>query len=185
MQTSIFVILILLDFKKEEVRLQVDDSGNITVSGERLVNNNKYVYFEQTFKMPENSDIDKISGKFEGEILYVTVPKQVLEEKKEPEIGIAEDKAQQNTLVDENFNENNEDHGNDELQNKEKKEMRKKRNSVDGFHREILKKWELEATPLERAMKVIRKNKVILITAVVAFSLGVLITRYRFESAGE
>ncbi|CAI0549364.1 unnamed protein product, partial [Linum tenue] len=71
--------VLVVGFRKEEVSLRVDSGGKqITVAGERLLNHNKYVYFHQTYQLPEGiSDTDRITGKFDGEILYVTVPKHV------------------------------------------------------------------------------------------------------------
>ncbi|CAI0549363.1 unnamed protein product [Linum tenue] len=76
---SHYLLIDLPGFRKEEVSLRVDSGGKqITVAGERLLNHNKYVYFHQTYQLPEGiSDTDRITGKFDGEILYVTVPKHV------------------------------------------------------------------------------------------------------------
>lgn len=57
------------------MRLQVNSRGEIITSGEKQVIENKYKRFKEIFKIPENSDIGKIRGKFEGEVLYVTIPK--------------------------------------------------------------------------------------------------------------
>lgn len=57
------------------MRLQVNNRGEIITSGEKQAIENKYKRFKETFKIPENSDIEKIKGKFEGEVLYVTIPK--------------------------------------------------------------------------------------------------------------
>ncbi|KAK2663971.1 hypothetical protein Ddye_002556 [Dipteronia dyeriana] len=65
-----------------EVKPDVDESGHLTVSGERLQKATgdkfKIFMFEQTFALPHNSDIDQISGKMEGDILRITVPKRPL-----------------------------------------------------------------------------------------------------------
>ncbi|XP_058194155.1 uncharacterized protein LOC131310906 isoform X2 [Rhododendron vialii] len=70
-------------FKKEWLNIQVDDRSHIMVGGERQTEN-KIFRFEQTFKIPENSDTEKISGRYESEILYVIVPKLVKDKEKEP-----------------------------------------------------------------------------------------------------
>ena len=71
------------EFKKEQVKIQlVPSTGDVKVSGERATNQNKHVRFEQTYKVPgENSDLNKITARFDGEILSITVPKQVVEKK--------------------------------------------------------------------------------------------------------
>ena len=163
---------VFIDFKKEEVKLQVDNSGQIVVSGERLVNNNsKVIYFEQTFKLPENSDTDKITGKFDGEILYVTVPKQE-ETSIEPEYqnnATATATATPTPTSDENH-----------------KRLEEK-GSMDSNRLFSRKYWrqEDEAAPLEMALEMIKKNKGILLTAVLAFSLGIIVARHKLESGGE
>lgn len=153
-----------IDFKKEEVKLQVDNSGQIVVSGERLVNNNsKVIYFEQKFKLPENSDTDKITGKFDGEILYVTVPKQE-ETSKEPDLN------QPNSTI-----------GDQKTNNEILEEKESSGKSRDGYRLVPRKYWgqEDEATPLEKASRMMKKNKGILLMAVLAFSLGVLVGIYK------
>ncbi|KAJ4839661.1 hypothetical protein Tsubulata_050446 [Turnera subulata] len=177
-----YLLIDLPDFQKDEVRLQVDNESNITVSGERLVNHNKYVYFEQTYKMPENSDIDKISGKFDGEILYVTVPKLVVDKGQEPDIHAATDSAQDQNPAsrDENSKENGEPVGDGHQQTASKGKMN---NCLDSFHKVILDKLGREASPLDMAINMVKNNKALLVTAVIAFSLGVLISHNKFESS--
>ncbi|KAJ6875330.1 hypothetical protein NC652_034905 [Populus alba x Populus x berolinensis] len=163
-----YLLVDLPDFKKDEVKLQVDNSGQIVVSGERLVNNNsKVIYFEQKFKLPENSDTDKITGKFDGEILYVTVPKQE-ETYIEPEY--------QNTATATATPTSDENH----------KRLEEK-GSMDSNRLFSRKYWrqEDEATPLEMALEMIKKNKGVLLTAVLAFSLGIIVARHKLESGGE
>ncbi|KAK4842872.1 hypothetical protein QYF36_001070 [Acer negundo] len=82
-----YLLLKLPDFKTEEVKLDIDESGNLTVSGERLQkaygDKFKIFMFEHTFTLPRNSDIDQISGKMEGDIFRITVPKRPLVYKQE------------------------------------------------------------------------------------------------------
>lgn len=159
-----YLLVDLPDFKKEEVKLQVDNSGQIVVSGERLVNNNsKVIYFEQKFKLPENSDTDKITGKFDGEILYVTVPKQE-ETSKEPDLN------QPNSTI-----------GDQKTNNEILEEKESSGKSRDGYRLVPRKYWgqEDEATPLEKASRMMKKNTGILLMAVLAFSLGVLVGIYK------
>ncbi|EXB20728.1 hypothetical protein L484_007636 [Morus notabilis] len=72
-------------FEKYEVMVQYFTSGFIKVKGEKLVNENKTLRFEQNFKVPKSSDSHGIKAKFKGGILYITIPKHKVEEKKEPE----------------------------------------------------------------------------------------------------
>ncbi|KAG9129485.1 hypothetical protein Leryth_013077 [Lithospermum erythrorhizon] len=55
--------------QKGKVKLQVDNYGHVVVSGERKVNENKFIRFSQSYDAPENSNIDETGGKFEDGIL--------------------------------------------------------------------------------------------------------------------
>ncbi|KAK0586435.1 hypothetical protein LWI29_006808 [Acer saccharum] len=81
------LLLKLPDFKTEEVKLDIDESGHLAVSGERLLKATgdkfKIFMFEQTFTLPHNSDIDQISGEMEGDIFRITVTKRPLVYKQE------------------------------------------------------------------------------------------------------
>lgn len=177
----------------------MDSSGNITVSGEMLTSDNKYIMrFEQMFPLPPNSDMDKISGKFDGELLYVTVPKRAKEESTEqpslPASASGENEQQilhRNDDIPENVVEESNDHQMREgdgdracqTNNKEKNNKSEKDSCVDSFGEDFLRKWGNEPShPFERGMKILRRNKGIIITAVLAFSLGVLLSR-KFGSA--
>ncbi|XP_050222788.1 inactive protein RESTRICTED TEV MOVEMENT 2-like [Mercurialis annua] len=193
-----FLLIDLPEFKKEEVKLHVDESGQIIVSGERLVkNSNKYIYFEKAFKSPENSDIGRITGKFDGEILYVTLPKKSQAQmKKEPENPIKNDQGvakDHNVKYDEGVAEDHdmkekepsddrkigsrESHDDQEQSKLDKEGESKKGSSVDGFRKENIEKWGREGSVLEKATKMLLDNKEILLTAVLAFSLGMLVSR--------
>ncbi|GAV73833.1 HSP20 domain-containing protein [Cephalotus follicularis] len=179
-----YLLVDLPDFKKEEVKLQLDSSGHLTVSGERLVKDNKYVCFEQSFQVPQNSDLDKITGTFDGEILYVTVPKHVAEIKEEPENKDENvNSILEENVVHENVEKDDDKHGNDHAFNhEENKGNKEKKSHIESFHTEFLKKWGKEATQLERVMKMLKKNKGIILIAMIAFSLGVLVAR-KFNDA--
>ncbi|GAA0143360.1 hypothetical protein LIER_04060 [Lithospermum erythrorhizon] len=58
-----------LRIQKGKVKLQVDNYGHVVVSGERKVNENKFIRFSQSYDAPENSNIDETGGKFEDGIL--------------------------------------------------------------------------------------------------------------------
>ncbi|KAG2679157.1 hypothetical protein I3760_11G038700 [Carya illinoinensis] len=129
------LVVDLPGFKKDDLKLQVTCSGDLMISGERKVHQEKTVYFEQTFKVPKNTDTDKTTGKFSGEILCVTVPKQVVDEKRKV-----------------------------------------------GFSEEIMTK-DLKNTNSENVVEMLKRNKGIVMTAILALSLGVLLTR-KSESTG-
>lgn len=195
----------VLGFKKDKVKLEVNTTtGHITVTGETQVNANEFKYFEENFTIPANSDVDKITGQFDGEILYVTVPKvvAVVQEKKEPEIvqekkeaEIVQEKkeaeieqnqniegaaAAENThLRAPNNNDGKYTHKDDGKNDAESNKLLG--NARIFFSPENIRKWEDDNGILRSAMEVLNKNKGIVITAIVAFSLGMLVTR-KFET---
>ena len=206
---ELIFLIFVLGFKKEEVKLNIDGLGNITATGQRQVNEDKMVYFDQSFKLPENSDDDKISGRFDGEILYVTVPKRAVEERREHETvkEIVSDKAKQieheKPINDESLNRDDHHHHRDKPGNihghdsemekmsntgnihghNSETEKRSSRNAPMCFSKETIEGWENESGLLGSAVKMLRRNKGIVMAAVLAFSLGVLVTR-KLESPG-
>ncbi|KAL6583959.1 hypothetical protein OROMI_003248 [Orobanche minor] len=203
-----YLLVDLEGFNKEKVRVDVNFTANhLTITGERQVNDREHVYIEEDFPIPPNSDVDKISGKFDGEFLYVTVPKVVatVQENKVPEIvevmepetvearkgpEIAEamepeiienqrvnaDRAAENTLAKNN---------NQKSRNKYEGTNAAEPNRLLGnarifFSKETIRKWEEDNGILRSAKEVLSKNKGMVITAVVAFSLGMLVSR-KFE----
>ncbi|KAL6541360.1 hypothetical protein OROHE_011068 [Orobanche hederae] len=154
-------------FNKEKLRVDVNFTANhLTVTGERQVNDREHVYIEEDFPIPANSDVDKISGKFDGEFLYVTVPKVVaiVQENKVPEI------------VEEMEPETVEARKGPEIV----EPNRLLGNARIFFSKETIRKWEEDNGILRSAKEVLSKNKGMVITAVVAFSLGMVVSR-KFE----
>ncbi|GMN45694.1 hypothetical protein TIFTF001_014882 [Ficus carica] len=203
-----YLLVDLPGFKKNQVKIQIFSSGVIKVNGERPVNENKYVRFEQNFEVPKNSNSDGITAKFDGEILYITVPKHVVEEKKEPEpepqpqpVSKPEPEPEPAGIKDQSVNgttkENTHKKPNDEeakkkdeqgLGNGQVHERKKKeeiqRNAPMRFSADTVRRWEGETSYLESMMEILSKNKAIVVTAMLAFSLGMLISR-KFEANGE
>lgn len=212
-----FFYLASSDFRKEEVKLQVDSYGRIVVSGERHLNEWKRVHFRLTFPAPLNSDMDKIAGKFDGGILYVYVPKQVTHQNKESataKVG--------NRKVERSEEKDRHQHGNGEVERAEEKdchqhengeveraeendshapkadegrrgpsqhddhiELAVKRNEnehIGEFPEQVIRNWHQESA-LRSALGVLRENKGIVITAVIAFSLGLFVS-HKFNSTG-
>ncbi|KAI4336035.1 hypothetical protein L6164_014611 [Bauhinia variegata] len=259
--TGHYLIVDLPGFKKEEVKLLVDSSGKITTRGEKQVSKEKRVRFVLSFPAPINSDVNNIAGKFDGEILYVTIPKRNVQETKESgaekaasdHVGRAEEnKREEKQNIDsdgrdysqhvshteqeearneksdmegrdetqdgyprekeETGNDNADSEGRDQIQHGYQREQEETRNDnaadinggrdystqhgyhrkkeerrngnayMGGFPEELVRKWEQEPNILRSAVKILRKNKRIVVTAVLAFSLGLLVSR-KFQSS--
>ncbi|KNA23798.1 hypothetical protein SOVF_021300 [Spinacia oleracea] len=71
-------------FKKDDIKLNVDESGTIVVKGRRKIGEEKQVHFEKTFDVPEDGDIKSVSMVFDGDTLRVSVPKVAKTEKIKP-----------------------------------------------------------------------------------------------------
>ncbi|GMJ05738.1 hypothetical protein HRI_004243000 [Hibiscus trionum] len=184
-----YLFVDLPGFKKEQLRLELASTGHIIISGERVVDDNKSIYFEQSFPLPENSDTDKVNGKFDGDFLHVTVPKLSVnaEEENKQQLMSEENHAADHGLgetgvpnqTDVNRGENQSKHergssgGVDEVAAKAGKEASR----VSSFPKETVKKWEGDEGPLEMAINFIMKNKGAVVSVVIAFSVGVFICR--------
>uniref|UniRef100_A0A0E0L6I4 SHSP domain-containing protein n=1 Tax=Oryza punctata TaxID=4537 RepID=A0A0E0L6I4_ORYPU len=72
--------LTLTGFKKEDFRVQVDGTGKLTVRGQRppaaSSAGGKHTRFHKVFQLPSNANIDDITGRFEANVLTITVPKR-------------------------------------------------------------------------------------------------------------
>lgn len=167
-----YLVVDLPGFKKEEIKIQTDRINHVTVSGERPVKDKRSICFEETFKVPENSEIQMTSGRIEDGILTVTVPKRaptVTEEEEE------ETEHHEQDL-------NKESH--DEAPKPPESEVTGRKSSGECCPSdEIIKKWGEERSIFRSAMKMLNENKGIVITAVLAFSLGVWVSR-KFNSGG-
>lgn len=147
-------------------------------SGERRASELKFIRFEQTFEVPKNSDVEKTSGKFEGEILYVIVPK-VKEQKEEPN----EEKGPVSTVAEENMKEKptkgddkqSGSHGQspENIDGERNKESERVDKVLEG-------KLDHGVDILESVISTLSKNKGIVVAAILAFSLGVFVGR-KFE----
>ncbi|XP_062232673.1 inactive protein RESTRICTED TEV MOVEMENT 2-like [Phragmites australis] len=65
----------LSGFSKEDFKVQVDGAGRLTVRSQR-VDGGKNTQFHKVFLLPDTSNLDDISGRFDGSVLTLTVPKR-------------------------------------------------------------------------------------------------------------
>ncbi|KAK3406289.1 hypothetical protein EUGRSUZ_K02451, partial [Eucalyptus grandis] len=165
-----YLVVDLPGFKKEDIKIQTDSIDHVTVSGERLVKDKRSICFEETFKVPENSAIQMTSGRIEEGILTVTVPKRaptVTEEEEEEEEEEETEHHEQDL--------NKESH--DEAAKPPESEVTGRKSSGECCPSdEIIKKWGEERSIFRSAMKMLNEKKGIVITAVLAFSLGVWVS---------
>ncbi|GLT63072.1 hypothetical protein SLA2020_356640 [Shorea laevis] len=167
-------------FKKEQFRLDVASTGNLTLSGERMVNESKAVYVDKTYKLPKDSDVEEITVKYDALYLYITVPKLARQEEKEDEKEHTENDSsitQGNNPEEPARNSENlgkhDDGGYDCRQhnnNEKKVDQGKKTGRVDSFSEEFIA--QLEAGPRGRALDLLG----IVLVLGVAFALGVLVS---------
>ncbi|KAJ1294327.1 hypothetical protein BS78_01G138300 [Paspalum vaginatum] len=65
-------------FKREEIRVLVDNHGHLRTRGERAIagTGNRWSRFQKDFLLPDNCNVDGIRAKFENETLTITLPKK-------------------------------------------------------------------------------------------------------------
>ncbi|CAK9155678.1 unnamed protein product [Ilex paraguariensis] len=166
-----YLLIDLPGFKMEEVTLEVDKYGHILVHGERPVSENKFIRFKQTFNVPENSNIEDIAGKFEDGLLYVAIPKYETKDMGE------EENEHEKREHDENFREGNVKQGDGNGYDHEEERVDEK----EEFHEAHTENQWGEAGLFETVKEKLKKNKGIVITAILAFSVGVLMAQ-KFQS---
>ncbi|GMJ15139.1 hypothetical protein HRI_005183100 [Hibiscus trionum] len=155
-------------FKHEEVRIEQESAGYIKVEGERMPNENKCIYIDQTFRLPENSDTENILGKFDGQHLCITVPKKIT-------VNATADQSSQEQEDD------HEDEG-DCKENETKNEGEGiKSNSSSSSDQTCRvpgsKKPEGKYSLLSIVINGVERNKGIVLSAVVSFAIGVWVSK--------
>lgn len=137
----------------------------MTISGERRVRDNRFVYFEKNYRVPENADTQRTSGKLEGGLLAVTIPKQPMAEKNgdQPEA----EKASTGNNVNENASHEN-------PTRTETEEPKEERNGMVQNGKESCSE---SGNLFSRGITMVSKNKSVIFMAIIAFSLGMLASR--------
>lgn len=64
-----------LGFKKEDLKVQANTSGKLSVSGECAVEGNQWRRFLKTFQLPKDCNVREIQANLDKETLYVILPK--------------------------------------------------------------------------------------------------------------
>jgi len=71
-----FAKIIVPGFKREEIRVLVDNHGHLRTRGERPLQGNKWSRFQKDLQLPSDCNVDGICAKFENEALTITLPKK-------------------------------------------------------------------------------------------------------------
>ncbi|KAM3315352.1 hypothetical protein ACQJBY_033838 [Aegilops geniculata] len=70
------LVVNLPGFKKEHLRVQIDNYGRLRVSGERQLEGGQWSRFRKEFQVPEGCDAGGIRARFEKDgVLHVTMPR--------------------------------------------------------------------------------------------------------------
>jgi Hsp20/alpha crystallin family len=72
--------LVIAGFRKEQIKVMIDNIGKLRVTGERPVGENKRIRFRKEFQTPENCNRTNIRAKFENGKVTVTLPKIVVDQ---------------------------------------------------------------------------------------------------------
>ncbi|XP_057507959.1 inactive protein RESTRICTED TEV MOVEMENT 2-like [Actinidia eriantha] len=67
----------LPDFKKEQLRIQLTPTRTLRIIGERILADNKWIRLQKEYPVSTNYDVNRITAKLEGGILYIRQPKLV------------------------------------------------------------------------------------------------------------
>jgi len=165
---------LLEGFKREEVKLQVDTFDNIKVSGERKVGEYKFIRFQKSTKAPEKSKSEDTSARLEDGILFVIIPKELPVNNERDEAAIASSGHEENQQ--------------EEIESSKGHDTEEKENHKEGlsgdeeFHdAKMAKKWH-EVYLVAAGKEILKNNKTIVITALLAFSFGVYVSQ-KYQSS--
>ncbi|KAI3445239.1 hypothetical protein Pfo_001904 [Paulownia fortunei] len=77
------LMIYLPGFMKEQIRVSTEGRNIIRARGERVAAGNKWSRFQEDFQVPENCEMNSIRAKFQGGILYISVPKRKVDKPQE------------------------------------------------------------------------------------------------------
>ncbi|CAO2826749.1 unnamed protein product [Amaranthus hypochondriacus] len=127
------LILDLPDFRKDDIKFNVNESRTIIISGRRKIAEDKQKHFERTFDVPENGDVKNITMKFDGDALTVFIPKIDKQADEKPE-----------TKTD--LTSNNQSHENENKKKEKEKENEKPETAISGKEIKEKERFEKPAT---------------------------------------
>ncbi|TYH99010.1 hypothetical protein ES332_A11G037500v1 [Gossypium tomentosum] len=161
-------------FKQHEVKIWPDSDGSIRLEAETIVDESKCKYIDQTIQLPEDSDIVNLYGRFRGQVLTITVPKKV---KADDHSSQEDDHKGEDEAEGEDENERD-----DIKENRTKPEPENKKSDSDQYCRslpkeDIKKPPEGKESVLAIVMKCLERNKVIVVSNAISFSMGMWVSK--------
>ncbi|KAL0355568.1 UNVERIFIED_CONTAM: hypothetical protein Sradi_4003700 [Sesamum radiatum] len=142
------LLIDLPGFKKEEVRVRADGNDYVVV--------------------PADSNIEETSAIFEDEIFYITIPKK----KDVPSVR----EGNQNSVSDDSDNVNSGNTNNNACDQRHQGTAQQDEEEEEFHDAELAHKWN-ESSLLEKLPKKLKENRTVVLTAILAFSLGFLVSR--------
>ncbi|RWW62508.1 hypothetical protein BHE74_00030360 [Ensete ventricosum] len=88
-----FSFCIHVGFKREQIKLLIDDYGKLKISGERPLINDRWKRFLKEFYVPDYSNVSEISAQFENGLLRIILPKFVAQTSTKDEAAKASEAA--------------------------------------------------------------------------------------------
>ncbi|KAJ4820526.1 hypothetical protein LUZ62_033092 [Rhynchospora pubera] len=78
-ETADILMIDLTGFKKEQIKVMIDNFGKLRITGERPLGDNKWARFRKDFQIPEDCNTTAIRAKFENGRVNITLPKLVVD----------------------------------------------------------------------------------------------------------
>ncbi|KAD5803180.1 hypothetical protein R6Q59_024563 [Mikania micrantha] len=72
------LVIHLPEFKKEQLRIQINNAGLMKISGEKITDDKKRIRFLKEVKVTKDYDSNNIHAKFSQGCLRITLPKKII-----------------------------------------------------------------------------------------------------------
>ncbi|XP_043702210.1 inactive protein RESTRICTED TEV MOVEMENT 2-like [Telopea speciosissima] len=64
-------------FKRDQLRVQIESHGNVKITGERFLADNKWSHFRKDILIPKNCNENEIKARFTDGVFYIKMPKTI------------------------------------------------------------------------------------------------------------
>ncbi|XP_077243009.1 uncharacterized protein LOC143883555 [Tasmannia lanceolata] len=71
------LLVYLPGFRRDKLKVQLDNLGNLRLSGERPLDGNRWSRFQSNFHISDNCNINEVVAKFVNGTLSITMPKKI------------------------------------------------------------------------------------------------------------